>query len=755
MKNWPLANYPIFVAIILLILTATSFYMGYKYLTDYFVKTAYYFIICGVILNIYEILSGYINRDIIKNILAPIKEFYDFIRDFIRRHNIIIIYLSISLLISSNFDKNYLMLLDTTFPIKHSFENFYFWASIYEGNLFYSVMELNSSWISQRIYLISIIFFSGYSIYSLFRKFSQSRIAQLYTGLLYMINPFTYVRIISGQWLLLLSYATLPLLLKAFLDLLEKNEKKEIIKFVIYLSIISFSFHIFLIALITICIIFIFWFNKFRNIMISRILLFIVILFIILNFYWILPVTTSRDTIINNIGNKDFDVFAPNIESMEGLFNIAAMYGFWKEYTYAKDFIPYWQILYIFILSLAIVGYISFYKDRKIGIYIMSFAGIGILGFVLSSGIKGPFSDIIYWLFNNTILKGMRDSHKFVAMMTLSYSIIGGFGITRLEQIRKGKFRAIVAVFLIIPLIYSFTIFNGFAGQIKSTDYPKDWYKTNNFINNDSQDFKILFFPWHEYMDFKWVNNADKMIANPSRYFFDKEIISGTNIDNRLIYREDKYPDQLYIDFLLNNRNNITNFGNLISILNVKYVILAKDADYKRYEFLFNQYDLELIKETRTLYLFKNMRDISKIYSVDGIAYIKGWNELLERSKTENITDRLYIIGNNSNNISESSRIDIKYEKKNPVDYDLISSNKKYIIFTEVYSDYWKLDNKSPVKAYGVVNAYITDGNNKEIKFERFYKIYIPAYIISLLTFIILVGIYFDIDKSIILRIKK
>ena len=276
---------------------------------------------------------------------------------------------------------------------------------------------------------------------------------------------------------------------------------------------------------------------------------------------------------------------------------------------------------------------------------------------------------------------------------------------------KKVILSVIIAISLVTPLIYSFTFFTGFAGQIKPTDYPQDWYETNQFLNKDEQDFKILFFPWHGYMDFKWVNNTDKRIANPARHFFDKEVISGTTVELGDIYRQDNNPEQLYIDSLLNKRKEIKNFGELVSILNVKYVILAKEIDYKKYKFLFNQSDLELIKETKTLYVFKNKYNVAKIYQTDDI-----------------------------NNIS-SEKITLDYEKINPVRFKLKNDKKKkYIVFTEPYSEDWKLDGKGPVKAYGVANAYQNGG--KEIIFERFYKINLPSYIISLITFVILIILY-------------
>lgn len=280
------------------------------------------------------------------------------------------------------------------------------------------------------------------------------------------------------------------------------------------------------------------------------------------------------------------------------------------------------------------------------------------------------------------------------------------------KKILKFILSIIIIIALVTPLIYSFTFFNGFAGQIKPTDYPKDWYEINDYLNEDGQDFKILFFPWHGYMDFKWVNNTDKRIANPARNFFDKEVISGTTVEIGEIYRQDNAPDQLYVDNLLKNRSKIKNFGKLVSILNVKYVILTKEVDYMKYLFLFRQDDLELVKETKNLYIFKNKNDVMKIYQTDNISYI-----------------------------DSGEKIAINYSKINPVKYRLENVSKKYIVFTEPYSEDWVLDGNKGIDAYGVINAF--EGGGKEIVFERFYNINLPAYIISLVTFVILIIMYF------------
>jgi hypothetical protein len=156
--------------------------------------------------------------------------------------------------------------------------------------------------------------------------------------------------------------------------------------------------------------------------------------------------------------------------------------------------------------------------------------------------------------------------------------------------------------------------------------------------------------------------------------------------------------------------------GKLISILNIKYVILAKESDYKKYFFLLNQTDLELVKNTKNIFLFKNKNDVSKIYQTDDI---------------DNI---------------DAQKVGLSYEQLNPVRYRLEDNrSKKYVVFAEPFSKDWKLGGKAPLQAYGVVNAFENSG--KEIRFERFYRINLPAYVISILTFIGLILIYPGLEK--------
>jgi hypothetical protein len=662
------------------------------------------------------------------------------------------------------FDKGYILSLDLVITEEYPkiYSGLYgfktpFWGGSLPYNFFIKFIEIFfPSWLVQRLILFFILFLSGSSMYRLVPV--KSRLGRYFAGILYMVNPFTYVHFIVGQWMLLLSYALLPLALKSFLILCENISRKNLIKMVFSTTLVGVtSSHILVLTFVAYFVILCVKHNK--NLRLIKLVATGGVLFLALNLYWLLPIFTSKASIASQISAGDLYAFMPKIASFSSFFTIASMHGFWRGgYLYAKDFLPYWEILFAFILFLVVHGFISFHRDKDLGGSVKAFGLVGVVALILGAGINSPFSSFFEYLFNNLFfMKPLRDSQRFVALLVLVYSYLGALGVAEIGRGIKNQDKrkryislVVVALALLMPFIYSFTFFNGFAGQIKATDYPQDWYEINDFLNEDYQKFNILFFPWHMYMDFHWIPNRDKRIANPASHFFDRPVIKGKNIEIRGIYRQITDPEQLYIDFLLKNRDNITNFGELVAPLNVKYVLLAKEADYKNYFFLFNQGDLELVKETENFYVFRNKHKVAKLYEVDGVIYIENWNELLERSRNEDITENVYLIGNGFSSPTASGKQTLSYEKKNPAHYELREKpSKTYVVFAEPYSEDWLLGDRKPLKAYGVVNAYEVDGTvGKDIKFQRFYKVNLPAYAVSLITFTALIIVYFDLHRK-------
>lgn len=106
-----------------------------------------------------------------------------------------------------------------------------FSAPVYGGLLLTLISEIIPAEIFQKIILFLTLFLSGYSMHYLASEFTPSKTAQFYTGLLYMPNPYTYIRIVVGHWLIMFAYALLPLAIKYFIEMPDKKDLKNIIKF--------------------------------------------------------------------------------------------------------------------------------------------------------------------------------------------------------------------------------------------------------------------------------------------------------------------------------------------------------------------------------------------------------------------------------------------------------------------------------------------------------------------------------------------
>jgi len=421
------------------------------------------------------------------------------------------------------------------------------------------------------------------------------------------------------------------------------------------------------------------------------------------------------------------------------------MHGFWRGgYLYAKDIIPAWQLLYVFILFLTVYGFVTHKKDKTAQIIGL----MGIAGLLLAAGASNQYTGPLFmWLFDHLIFfKGYREPQKFLVLVVLAYSYLGGLGVSSLERDWKktGKriYPLLIAAALLTPLVYTFPMLFGFWGQLQPTDYPASWYEADKILKADPQEANLLFLPWHQYMDFSWVKNKDKRIANPAQVFFSKPVIQGDNVEAGGIYSTSTNPTSQYIEFLLANKKNYTNLGELLSLVNVKYIAIAKEVDWKNYNFLYNQSDLELIYDSPELALFKNKHPTYKFYSTDSKSYISNWSALLQASKHTDVLDTIWILDNRTA-ISPSTHSSVEYVRSSQVSYQIGGNSGKpdgkYIVFTSNFNKDWVLNSQQPSANLGLTSYYNMEEGT--LSYTRF-KLYLIGYLISGISFILLLLLY-------------
>ena len=680
----------------------------------------------------------------------------------------------------------YILTLDTTFAPKMDFT-----VSLYGLSdtllmsaplrlLLHGVSEIIPAWLLQKAIFSLIFFLAGLGAY---RLFSPKGVGSYFAGLLYAVNPFTYTRFLAGHWNLVLAYALIPFAIKVFVNLLEKGGKKNIIKVALLSTFVGIaSIHGLVLLFLAFFIIFLVKLVKERKrskkiISMGKSIGISASTFLALNFYWLVPVLSNTGTVLNQISRTDLLFFAPKPISGFGVaFDTASMYGFWREgYVHAKDMLPFWWVFFIFILFLAVYGFINWVFTSPVLSYpsqvngeetfmerrwvVVSFGIIGAVSLTLAMGVATKFARPPFeWAWEHVlILRGFRDSQKFVTLLCLAYSFLGGLGgnefVKGLRQQRKRLPRigmtALIAIALLTPVIYTFTMF-GFYKQLEVTDYPQEWYEVNDYLNQDTDAFNVLFLPWHLYMDFSWLPNSDKRLANPAQLFFDKSVIAGDNIEVPGIYSQSINPVSKYVEFLLTNRNDVNNLGELLAPLNIKYIILVNEADYADYNFLYHQNDLKVELEKPGITLLKNEHPVARIYGVDSVVYIESLDEYLELSKAQDVMEHLYILGSGSNSGEDGGMQRLDFTEKSPVKYWVESTQAKYTIFTapqNVSTEHWDYNGKQPLKNLGFMPAFELDEGGGEIVYTRFYHVYLSSYIVSAVALMVLLLAYFNKGK--------
>jgi hypothetical protein len=661
----------------------------------------------------------------------------------------------------------YVLFLDMVFGPRgvFSFENF---IPPYPNNGLPYFLTVNSlskllpSWVIQKVIFFSIFFLAGVGAHRL----CPARTAGKYfAGIFYMINPLVYARFLNGYLRFLVAYALVPFAVAAYIDWLEAPDKRRLGKAILWtacLGIFSLQVMVLTLALLAIIALCKLARQGLRSLesrqLIKGNIIYILVL-ITLNIYWIVPYFTSNQDITQMVGPDDLLAFAPHLIIINPVFSLATLHGFWREgYIYTKDLLPGWHLVFTIIMFLAAYGIISHHRN----IYARAVILVGIICLVMGSGVAGPISGFYELLLEKVpLMAGFRDSQKFIVMLALAYSYLGGLGVSEfagaLERQRKkrhsaenqplrrwqtGSLIVVICAAPLAPLILCFSIF-GFYGQLQVSDYPREWYEVKDHLDQDRHCGSVLVFPWHLYMDYSWLPNVDKRLGSPFRYFLDQPVISGDNIEIGNIYSQSANPVSKYVELLLANRDNIGNLGELLAPLNVSHVILVEESDYDAYDFLYRQKDLKIAIQKQGITVFANAHPSSRVYGTDKATFLRKAEDIIHLSQTQDIMESLYIIGEDTGDTGENGFTPIDYAEKGRWKYQVAGSEEKWMVFTltqDLSAGDWKYNGQSP-RAYniGFIPVFLSDPDGGTVINTRFYHVYLPSYFFSLVALMSLV----------------
>lgn len=466
--------------------------------------------------------------------------------------------------------------------------------------------------VAQKAYLFLLFFLAAWGAARLPGLAGAGR---WYAGVFYAVNPFIYVRFLAGQWGVVLGYALLPFALTAWLRLLQAPSWRLATRVALLATAVALAQVHALVLLVLVCAAC----TRGGLVRAARWAGSVGLLFAALNAYWLIPAALDAarsGAVAGRFDAADFEAYKPRPTSPLGVaYDVASLHGFWRGrragYRFVHDVLPGSWLLFVAIAGLAVHG-----VRRGIGDpWAMGLAVVAALSFVLALGAAtAPTAALARALWE--LVPGysaFRDSQKFSGLLALAYAYFGGRAV---QSIRLAYAASVLPVLFTLPLF-------GLAGQARPTAFPPEWHEARDVLRQDEGDHDVLFLPWHMYMSYGWVPNRDNTLAPLGPMFFGPAVQAADNIEaGKGTKSQSLDPRSRYFESLIGEfqrRRGLQNFGSLLALANVRYVILVEEVDADLYDFLFAQDDLEIALRRPGIVLLRNRHPHARTYAVDGL----------------------------------------------------------------------------------------------------------------------------------------
>jgi hypothetical protein len=316
---------------------------------------------------------------------------------------------------------------------------------------------------------------------------------------------------------------------------------------------------------------------------------------ILASLWWIIPFAFSALQTVGLAGNVNVWDWTWT-HSRASILNILWLNADWgwrpEYYPYMEYYLNPIVILAMFVpIVIAAFGLLFSRSNRTLRYFFFSTV---ILSIFLAKGLHSPFEQVNFFLYEyipEFAVLFREPVSKFTFMMTLFMAplIAGGTDLMlgRLEAraplTRKLPKKAVsfcfVAALCLILVIPSAPMFSGLAVETKTEQLPfpsyvrvpKYWFEVGDYFSKDTDDFRVLVTPDDVFyqMPYKWGYYGSDVL--PLR-FISKPVLYHT-----YGYQQKKADDLLDILYQSLEKRDMRTFNNLLTAMNVKYILLRND----------------------------------------------------------------------------------------------------------------------------------------------------------------------------------
>ncbi len=495
--------------------------------------------------------------------------------------------------------------VDFNFNAKGSFKTFFYswderlalgesnlWSHTYifpYGALYLILSLLFNYWITQ--VLIYFIFLSiGYFSFLIFIRNEFKDLEHIehiehLGAMFFTLNPYTIIIITGSTFVHLLPYIIIPAQLYLLNRILFSEKIKYTLIFGITLLItgginppltaISFGIMTFYLMGLLISN------RELLNRSLIKKIFITSLVTLCLNLFWVLSILSH---FLSSNSNLDMILSEPlSMHSQESTYlNVFRMMSFWSLHSQwsGEPYINYafyflentFVTLSIFVLVTFLITPLLFDKKIKKPWWIYALI---VTSIPMTVAIReGLFVQLYLWAYDNLPLFAMfRTNRKFLSVYSLALSYLIVLSLSKIKRTTLKKLSCLILICTFI--IVSIPFFNGdiFEPRRKINSLPEDYLQVKDFFQEKNSIYRVLLLPDQYFAVYTWGNTEDNIEKIWQKPLVVTRPIGLDHINN--IYTE-KIRTSLSNDTLID-------FNKYIKILNIDYIVLRKDFDWKFY----------------------------------------------------------------------------------------------------------------------------------------------------------------------------
>jgi hypothetical protein len=388
---------------------------------------------------------------------------------------------------------------------------------------------------------------------------SRSLAARAAAATLYAWNPFLYERLIMGHWGLLISYAALPWVARAALDLRVGNPG-AVRRLVLSLAVAAAGSPPggLIAALVALCIatspplrppggVDHRENSSVRSATLARAAGLVVGVALVVNAPWLVPSLLRPGGV--PVRPEGVEAFAARPDGPLGTVgSLVGLGGIWNALAVPPGLGSWpWLAGFAVVLAVAVAGLPLLGRrwppGASVGLLAAAGAGLVVAAAPALPGLRSLAELVVTQLPGGGLI---RDSQKFVAPLALAEAVSFGLGVERALPALPPRWARLAAAGLVAaPVLLLPVLAWGAAGRLAAVDYPPAFAEAREAMAADPAPGAVLVLPWHLYQPYPW--NGGRVVLDPAQRWFTRRAVGNDDLElvGLTVPGEDPYGNRL------------------------------------------------------------------------------------------------------------------------------------------------------------------------------------------------------------------